>query len=110
MCHRRVWILRDTAARLLRMRIWSVAWPLYLQRHRHRHVVGRPLPTAGVAGDLEVGDAGFQRARDPDVVEPPAAVAHRPVRGAVAPPRIDLFRKRDPFARDVEPLAMSLSG
>ena len=24
---------------------------LYLQRHRHRHMVGRPLPAAGVAGD-----------------------------------------------------------
>src|SRR4051794_33648861 len=90
-------ILRDAAKTpLLRMRMVGVA-PLNsnFQRHRYRHVVGRALPAAGVAGNLEIADTILQRARDPDMVEPPAAVAHRPVGGAVAPPGIDLFRKRD---------------
>ncbi len=50
----------------------------------------------------------LQRARHPDVIEPSAAIGQRPVGGAVAPPRIDLFRQRDAFARDVDPFAVGL--
>src|SRR5262245_55611646 len=68
------------------------------------------VPAAGVAGDLEIADLVLERPRDPDVIEPAAAVADRPVGGAITPPGIDLFRHRDPFARDVEPFAMDLRG
>src|SRR5947208_8756170 len=67
-----------------------------------------PFPAAGVARDAEIRDAVLQRARNPDVVEPAAAVADGPVRGAVAPPGIDLLRLRNALARDVEPFAMGL--
>src|SRR5262249_31905685 len=71
-------------------------------------MIGRSLPAARVAQDPEIADPVLERARDPDVIEPPAAVAGRPVGGAIAPPRVDFFRKRDALARDVGPLAMGL--
>ena len=49
-----------------------------------------------------VGDVVVHR------MSPAAAVADGPVRGAIAPPSVDLFRHRDPLARDVEPFAMRL--
>src|SRR5215467_11392729 len=79
-----------------------------LQRHRDRDVVGGPLPPAGIAQDAEIADLIFQRPRDPDVVEPAAAIAHGPVGGAIAPPGIDLLGQRNPLARDVEPFALRL--
>ena len=60
-----------------------------------RHMVRRPLPAAGVAGDAEIADEILQRARNPDVIEPAAAIADGPVGGAIAPPGVDFFRKRD---------------
>src|SRR4051812_21915460 len=68
-------------------------------------MVRRPLPAARLAQNLEITDRIFQRARDPDVVEPAAAVADGPIGGAVAPPSVDLFRHRNALARDVDPLA-----
>ena len=47
---------------------------------RDRHAVGRALPAAGIAGDLKLLTPSFS-ARRPDVVQPPATGAHRPVGG-----------------------------
>src|SRR4029453_13314028 len=80
-----------------RRRLWSPLsrddTELHLQRHGNRHVVGRPLPAARVAGDPEIADALFKGARAPDVVEPPAAIRQRPVGGTITPPGVDLFRQ-----------------
>src|SRR6202163_4381701 len=73
-------------------------------------MAGRPPPAARIPRDPEIADAIFQRARDPDVIEPAAAVAYGPVGGAVAPPGIDLLRKRNALPRDVEPFAVGLGG
>src|SRR5260370_39912233 len=81
---------------------------LHLPRPRAWRVVGRPRPAAGVARDLEIADRLFERARYPDVIEPSAAIADRPVGGAVTPPSVDLLRQRDAFARNVDPFAMRL--
>src|SRR3954465_13481401 len=62
------------------------------------------LPAPRLAQNPEITDRIFQRARDPDMVEPAAAVANGPIGGAVAPPRVDLFRHRNALARDVDPL------
>src|SRR5690348_13378715 len=78
---------------------------LDLQRHRHRHMVRWPLPAAGVAQNPEIADRILQRAGNPDVVEPAAAVADGPVGGAVAPPGVDFLRQWNPLACDVVPFA-----
>src|SRR3954462_15841454 len=67
-------------------------------------MIRRPLPAARLAQNLEITDRIFQRARDPDVVKPAAAVADGPIGGAVAPPRVDLLRHRNALARDVDPI------
>src|SRR5581483_30825 len=65
-------------------------------------------PAPCLATDLEITHTLLEGTGHPDVVEPAATVANGPVGGAVAPPGIDLFRCRYPFARHVDPFAMSL--
>src|ERR1700760_799464 len=104
--------LRDAACRPLpRMRDRDAALAcLRLQHHRDRYVIGWPLPTAGVTKNPEIADAVLQRRRDPDVIEPAAAIADRPVGGAIAPPGVDLLRERNPHSRHVAPIALLLRG
>src|SRR5690349_24349968 len=71
-------------------------------------MVGRTLPAPRVAGDPEIADAILQSARDPDVIQPAAAITYGPVGGTIAPPGIDLLRERNPHPRHVEPFAMGL--
>ena len=45
---------------------WKRQWPTlsmasHLDHHRDRHMIGRPLPASGVAGDPEVPDAISER-------------------------------------------------
>ena len=78
------------------------------ERHGDGNVVGWPVPAARVARDAEIAHPLLKGARDPDVIEPPAAIAHRPVGGAVTPPCIDFLGLRNSIARDVDPLAVGL--
>src|SRR5439155_4337450 len=55
----------------------------------HRDVVGSLLPAAAVLEDLRPRQGADQWLRHPDMVEPPAAVARRPVARSVAPPGVE---------------------
>ena len=74
----------------------------------HRYVVRRALPAAGLAQDLRAGQARRELLREPDVVEPAAAVGFLPVRGAVAPPGVDALGLGLERADRVDPAARLL--
>src|SRR4051812_14017194 len=64
----------------------------HLERHRHRHMVGRPLPAARILGHLDGGEPVAETLRNPDVIETAAAIGGLPiVHRAVAPPGEELF-------------------
>src|SRR3954449_12246845 len=71
-------------------------------------MVGGPFPAARIARNPEVGYSTLERARYPDVVEPSPTIGQRPIGGTIAPPRINLFRQRNPLSRHVDPAAMRL--
>src|SRR5271168_2518787 len=74
-----------------------------LQGGGHRHVIGGRLPAARGARDMVVAQPAGERRRDPDVIEPAAAVARRPVAVAIAPPAVELFGLRDEMPDRVDP-------
>src|SRR5436189_5962398 len=71
-------------------------------------MVGGPFPAARIARNPEVRYSTLERARYPDVIEPSPTIGPRPIGGPIAPPRINLFRQRNPLASYVDPSAMRL--
>ena len=65
-----------------------------VQLDRDRHVVAGAVPAACGAGHLRGDQGGGQLRRQPDMVEPPAAVGSVPVPVAVRPPGVQLLRRR----------------
>ena len=73
-------------------------------RRHHRHVVGRTQPAARFFQNRVAGDTIAQGARDPDVVEPAAAVGSLPIARAIAPPGIDFLVMRHERPRHIVPV------
>src|SRR6266705_3338975 len=76
---------------------------LQFERHRHRHMVGRPCGAAIMLGHRDVGDTVGKHLRSPDMIEAPAFVGGEPIRRTVAPPSVELGRLGRELAHAVDP-------